>query len=94
MRTTTLECAEILHVKAGDVQPGDEVVYLLHGPSEVAHVVTRAEAVSFDEQRTWITLTGPECSERLPVRHPVVVVRGLAQCAGEAAVGDRRNAVA
>ncbi|MGH8899853.1 MAG: hypothetical protein ACRDZ4_23170 [Egibacteraceae bacterium] len=79
MRTTMLERAEVLHLKAGDVQAGDEVVYLLDTPSGVrSHVVTRAESVSFDERRTWITLTGPELARRLPVTHPVMVVRGLA----------------
>jgi len=78
LRTTTLDRAEVLHLKAGDVQPGDEVVYLLHTPSGVTHhVATRAEEISFSRQRTWITLAGPERSRRLPVTHPVVVVRGL-----------------
>ncbi|MGH8901660.1 MAG: hypothetical protein ACRDYA_08235 [Egibacteraceae bacterium] len=78
MRTTTLERAQVLQVKAGAVQPGDEVVYLFDDPSGVrSHVVTRAESVSFNEHRTWITLTGSELPRQLPVTHPVVVVRGL-----------------
>ena len=79
VRTTMLERAEVLHVKAGDVQPGDEVVYLLDTPGGATHhVTTRAEAVSFNKHRTWITLTGSELPRQLPVSHPVVVVRGLA----------------
>ena len=78
MRTMALERAQVLHLKAGDVLPGDEVVYLLHtAGGGTHHVATRAEAVSFSEQRAWITLSGPERTLRLPVTHPVVVVRGL-----------------
>jgi hypothetical protein len=70
----------VLHLKAGDVQPGDEVVYLLSTTSgETHHVATRAERVSFDKRRTWITMSGSERARRLPVSHPVVVVRGVTQ---------------
>ena len=80
MRTTTLDRARVLHLKAGDVQPGDEVVYLLYTTSGATHhVSTRAEEVSFSKQRTWITLAGQERPRHLPVSHPVVVVRGLSR---------------
>ena len=80
MRTSTLHRAQVLHIRAGDVQPGDEVVYLLSSASgATTHIETRAEAVSFSSSRTWITLRGPGRSRRLPVSHPVVVVRRPSQ---------------
>lgn len=82
MRTTTLEHAQVLHVKAGDVQPGDEVVYLIDSVGGARdHVTARIESVSFNEHHTWITMIGPELPRQLPVTHPVVVVRGLALAA-------------
>lgn len=76
------ERAEVLHLKAGDVQPGDEVVYLIDGPGgDQHHVTTRVESVVFNKCRTWITMIGPELPRQLPVTHPVVVVRGLALAA-------------
>ena len=77
-----LEHARVLHVKAGDVQPGDEVVYLIDSPDgSTRHVTARVEHVSFNERRTWIIMIGPELPRQLPVTHPVVVVRGLASAA-------------
>jgi hypothetical protein len=74
-----LDRAEVLHLKAGEVRPGDEVVYLLHNLAGATHhVAIWAEEVSFNSQRTWVTLKGPDGTRRLPVIHPVVVVRGLA----------------
>ena len=78
VRTMTLERAQVLHLKAGDILPGDEVVYLLHTANGgTHHVATWTEAVSFSNHRTWITLSGSEGTCHLPVGHPVVVVRGL-----------------
>ncbi|MGH8905083.1 MAG: hypothetical protein ACRD0K_00835 [Egibacteraceae bacterium] len=75
----TLDRAQVLHLKAGGIRPGDEVVYLLYGVDGASHpVATRAEEVSYSRRGTWITLFGEDGPRRLPVTHPVVVVRGLA----------------